>query len=215
MRRNSEKSAKSDARYSKSRVALKCSRWDCDVQLFRRVPVSFPSFALWHPPRRFFLEYCADACPGEAFDDSQARLVSLSLSRSLSLSLDEVMPHMLPSANYFCDRCDERIAKNHGQTDREFFEETVATHVREHYEAYDPMEIRHVLCNDDDGEDMACRRCMEPLRMGYDATVQRWVYEECVEVDSGSDSGADSKSIVHRNCPNEKHYNDSVRARGR
>ena len=185
---NSNSNSESDSRASKTRPALRCSRWDCEVQLFGRVPISFPCFALWHPPRRFFLEYCADACPGEAFEESQWR------------GMGETLAHILPVANYFCDRCELSIVKNHDQTDREFFDDTVARHVNGHYEAYDPMEIRYVICSDDDKPDdqgnMTCGHCMEPLRLGYNTGIELWVYEECFQVDSGSGT----KMIVHQNC---------------
>jgi len=114
------------------------------------------------------------------------------------------LPHMLPTANYFCDRCDELIVKDPNQTDREFFEETVARHVNEHYEAYDPTENPYVLCRQDDEDDqddqaadiiMTCSRCMDPLRLGYNTVIKEWVYEECIQVDENN-----SRLIVHRYC---------------
>lgn len=170
-------------------VSGKSTRWDCDVNLWRGIPDSFPSFHGWRSgvihgssdysepttDSRFYVcHHCNSYVP--EVDVPSHSCWDYSEGKDGEDKLDDTPPTISdpPRKDYYYDghvhdRSDWRKAKI-PEKDRPKF----------------------VLASEENTpENGKCYLCMERLRLQYDNDSEEWIYPGCIRIDEG---------VVHEAC---------------
>lgn len=168
-------------------VSGKSTRWDCDVNLWRGIPDSFPSFHGWRratPERpsqhvrdsRFFVCHHCNTCvpevdvPNHPCWDHPRKNEEKKDPDNTPFNLSEPPNTESSDDGYVCDRNDW---------------------CEEEEEEVEEATPKHVIATDENSTNGRCPLCMDRLVLQYDQDEEEWIYPGCIIVDG---------KVVHEEC---------------
>ena len=156
-------------------VRNKSTRWDCDVQLWRGIPKTIPTFHGWNvgaPPERDARFYVCHHCNANVPEVDVPRHpcwdTPVENNGTTTVSEEETTP-------------------GSSMTDEEF---------SRHWEPEEEQERKktprsYVVATEENEGDGKCFLCTERLTMVFDQDLEEWVFEDCILVHG---------KVLHETC---------------